>query len=437
MIFTRRFLLLLLAGILPTILLWSWSRVGPLMLFCDGLLLLAAWWDYLHSAEMTRLRVQRSLPGRLMIGIGNEIAIRIANHTSRGLSIAVKDEFPPELELKGKRTMRLEVGPRGESTVAYTLFAGARGDYQFGDIVLRWPGKWGLAVRQTKVPASTVVKVYPNILEARRHELLARRNHQSISGLRRTRVRGQGKEFESLRDYVPGDELRLVSWKSTARRGRLMTKQYQIERNQNVIIMIDAGRLMTSRIGALSKLDHAITAALSIAYLATHGGDNLGLLVFARQVLTYLPPRRGAGQLHNLLEALYNIRAEMVEPSYTRAFETFSRNCKRRSLVIILTDLIDAGSSADLLAHTSTLLPRHLPLIVTIGDRDLVSLTRKVPMGVEDVYRQSVAEELLRQRREALAHITEVGGLALDVPAGQLSVGLINKYLDVKARGLL
>jgi uncharacterized protein (DUF58 family) len=141
--------------------------------------------------------------------------------------------------------------------------------------------------------------------------------------------------------------------------------------------------------------------------------------------------------MYSLLEMLYNVRAEMVEPSYARAFQHFSRNCKRRSLVIILTDLIDADASSELLAHTSTLLPRHLPLIATIGDRDLQALRGETPVRVEDVYRQSVAEELLKQRSEALARITELGGLALDVPAGQLSVELINKYLDVKARALL
>jgi uncharacterized protein (DUF58 family) len=141
--------------------------------------------------------------------------------------------------------------------------------------------------------------------------------------------------------------------------------------------------------------------------------------------------------MQRLLEALYNAKAQMVEPSYARAFQSFARNCKRRSLVVILTDLVDADASAELLAYTSTLLPRHLPLIVTIGDNDLRTLVAEVPREVADVYRQSVAEELLRQREEALARITELGGLALDVPAGQLSLELVDKYLEVKERGLL
>jgi uncharacterized protein (DUF58 family) len=217
----------------------------------------------------------------------------------------------------------------------------------------------------------------------------------------------------------------------------LITKQYQVERNQSIVVMIDAGRLMTSRIEHLSKLDHAINAALSIGYVATRGGDNVGLLVFNRQVAAYLPPQRGHGQLAAMTEALYNVKAQMIEPSYARAFQYLSQNCKRRSLVVILTDIVDSDASAELLAYTATLLPRHLPLIVTIGDKDLRSLVAQEPRKIADVYQQSVAEELLQQREEALARITELGGLALDAPAGELSMQLVNQYLEVKERGLL
>ncbi len=292
-------------------------------------------------------------------------------------------------------------------------------------------------IKQASIPAAQHVKVYPNLHEARKYELQAQRNRLLQAGLRRVRMRGQGREFESLRDYVTGDELRHVAWATTARRGRLTTKQYQVERNQSIVVMLDAGRLMTSRIDKLAKLDHAINAALAIGYVATSGGDNLGLLVFNRQVTTYLPPQRGHAQMGALLEALYNVKAQMIEPSYARAFQYLAKHCKRRSLVIILTDLVDREASAELLTYTETLLPRHLPLIVTIGDNDLRALVAQTPHTAKDVYQQSVAEELLQQREEALARITELGGLALDVPAGSLSLQLVNKYLEVKERGLL
>src|ERR1044072_87191 len=164
------------------------------------------------------------------------------------------------------------------------------------------------------------------------------------------RVRGQGREFESLREFAIGDEIRHISWAATARRGKLITRQYTIERSQNIMVLLDTGRLMTARIGKLTKLDHAVNATLSIAYVAAAGGDNVGMVAFSRRVVSYLPPRRGHDQINRL----------MVEPSCNRAFNFFDVNCKRRSLVVILTDLVDRDASAELLAHTSQLIPRHL-----------------------------------------------------------------------------
>ena len=281
------------------------------------------------------------------------------------------------------------------------------------------------------------MKVYPDIREAKKNELYAHRNRQPQVGIRRMRLRGQGREFESLRDFVIGDEIRHISWAATARRGKVITRQYTIERSQNIVVMLDTGRLMTARIGNLSKLDHAINATLSIAYVAAAGGDNVGLMVFSRRVINFLPPRRGRDQVNRLMEALYNVEPQLIEPSYARAFNFFGANYRRRSLVVILTDLVDRDASAELLAHTSKLVPRHLPLIVTIGDTDLRELVRLKPATSADVYRQSVAEEILRQREEALSRIRHAGGLALDVPAGRLSLELVNKYLEVKERGLL
>jgi uncharacterized protein (DUF58 family) len=203
------------------------------------------------------------------------------------------------------------------------------------------------------------------------------------------------------------------------------------------VILLDTGRLMTARIGKLTKLDHAVNATLSISYVAAAGGDNVGMVAFSRRVVSYLPPRRGHDQINRLMEALYNLEPQMIEPSYKRAFNFFGVNCKRRSLVVILTDLVDRDASAELLAHTSQLIPRHLPLIITIGDTDLRELVHSRPSTSADVYRQAVAEQILQQRDEALTRIRHAGGLALDVPAGRLSLELVNKYLEVKERGLL
>jgi uncharacterized protein (DUF58 family) len=445
MLFTRRFFILFALGAVPLLILWSSfgslrGVIWGLIVYDFGLLGIA-YLDYRRTEDVSQFEVSRQLPRRFMIGEENEVRITIIHGEPRQFSLLIKDEYPPELELRGDRILTATPERRGvrqaETTVVYRLYAASRGDYGFGDILLRWHSPWNLVIKQARVPASARVKVYPNINEARRHELSAQRSRQMLSGYRRTRVRGQGREFESLRDYVHGDEIRHISWTATARRGHLIAKQFQVERNQSIVVMIDGGRLMTSRIEHLSKLDHAINAALAIGYVAVSGGDNIGLLVFNRQVVTYLPPQRGRAQLLAMIEELYDVKAQMIEPSYARAFRYLAQNCKKRSLVVILTDLVDRDASAELLAYTAALLPRHLPLIVTIGDNDLRALVAEEPQEVADVYRQSVAEELLQQREEALGKITELGGLALDVPAGQLSIEVVNKYLEVKERGLL
>jgi uncharacterized protein (DUF58 family) len=428
---------LLAAGLALLSLGWISRGAVYVTLLYDVALMATAAADYLLSEKPGAFRVERDMEERFAMGAENEVTIRVANRSRRKAAFIVKDEYPPQMELVTPREAQLTI-PAGRSRAwRYSLLPTARGKYNFGNTVLRFRTPLGLLWRQTSYPTSSDVKVYPDIREARKHEIYAHRNRRPEPGLRRMRVRGQGREFESLREFVIGDEIRHISWAATARRGKVITRQYTIERSQNIVVLLDTGRLMTARIGKLTKLDHAVNATLSIAYVAAAGGDNVGLVAFSRRVVSYLPPRRGRDQINLLMEALYSLEPQMIEPSYKRAFNFFGANCKRRSLVVILTDLVDRDASAELLAHTSQLIPRHLPLIITIGDTDLRELVRATPAAAGDVYRQAVAEEILRQREEALMRIRHAGGLALDVPAGRLSLELVNKYLEVKERGSL
>ncbi|MCI0486026.1 MAG: DUF58 domain-containing protein [Blastocatellia bacterium] len=441
-VFTARFFILLAAGILLLSAGWVNRAAFTLIILYDVALITFAVIDYIVSESASSFQVEREMEDRFAMGAENRVTIKITNRAPRPVTFRIKDEYPPDMELLSPREVYLTV-PAGRSRMwSYNLLPTMRGSYSFGNTAVRFRSRLGLLWRQVHYPTAsgslkTAVKVYPDIREAKKNELYAHRNRRPDPGLRRMRLRGHGREFESLRDFVIGDEIRHISWAATARRGKLITRQYTIERSQNVVVMLDTGRLMTARIGKLSKLDHAINAALSIAYVAASGGDNVGLVAFSRRVISYLPPHRGHDQINRLMEALYKIEPQMIEPSYARAFNFFSTNCHRRSLVVILTDLVDRDASAELLAHTSKLVPRHLPLIVTIGDTDLRELVRANPDTSADVYRQSVAEEILRQREEALSRIRHAGGLALDVPARHLSLELVNKYLEVKERGLL
>ena len=436
-VFTTRFFLLLAVGLVLLSLGWFSRDALYLTVVFDLVLATSAAIDYLRSEKASAFRVEREMEDRFAMGAENEVTVRIANRARRKISFIVKDEYPPEMELLTPREAQLTV-PAGRSrSWSYSLLPTSRGKYAFGNTQLRYRTRLGLLWKQFSYSTAVDVKVYPDIREARKHEIYAHRNRRPEPGLRRMRVRGQGREFESLREFVMGDEIRHISWPATARRGKLITRQYTIERSQNIVVLLDTGRLMTARIGKLTKLDHAVNATLSIAYVAAAGGDNVGLIAFSRRVVSYLPPRRGHDQINRLMEALYSLEPQMIEPSYKRAFNFFSANWHRRSLVVILTDLVDRDASAELLANTSQLMPRHLPLIITIGDTDLRELVRAKPASSGDVYRQAVAEEILRQREEALTRIRHAGGLALDVPPGRLSLELVNKYLEVKERGLL
>ncbi|MEW6126127.1 MAG: DUF58 domain-containing protein [Acidobacteriota bacterium] len=436
-VFTNLFFYLLALGI--ALLSLGWINRGALYLtiLYDAILFLLASLDYFISESGKDFQIEREMDERFAMGAENPVAVKIRNRTRRPVKFIVKDEYPAQMELVSPRIAVLTVPPGRARTWKYELLPTTRGKYEFGNTALRFRSKLGLLWKQYSYPTASDVKVYPNIREAKKNELYAHRNRRPDPGIRRMQLKGQGREFESMREFVTGDEIRHISWAASARRGKLITRQYTIERSQNIVIVLDTGRLMTARIGKLSKLDHAINAALSIAYVAASGGDNIGLLAFSRKVIDYLPPRKGHDQLNRLLESLYHLEPQLVEPSYTRAFNFFSSNCKRRSLVVILTDLVDREASAELLTHTSKLIPRHLPLIVTIGDTDLRELVRTVPAKSSEVYEQGVAEEILRQREEALSRIRHAGGLALDVPARQLSISLVNKYLEVKERGLL
>ena len=436
-VFTKLFYALLAIGLIPLSLSWNRPMLRWLTLAYDLALISAAIFDAWNSRLPVPVRIERHFGARFAVGAETEVRIEIANHTARDISLIVKDEYPPQMKLSGAREARVEVEAQTSAALVYELTPPKRGRFEFGSIAVRFLSRWRLVWGQTRVDASIAVKVYPNMRRAREVELRALGTRSFVAARRKSQWRGEGREFESLRDYVRGDEMRHISWTATARRGRLVTRQYQMERDQTILIMLDAGRLMTARIESETKLDSAVHAALALMSAAARAGDNAGLLVFGRRVKAFLPPKRGAEHLDAALEALHAIEPEMIEPSYARAFEFAAANSRRRSLVVVLTDLVDEEGSRELLTSLKLLRPRHLPLVVTIADRDLKAVVREMPENERELFTQSVAEEIMYQREAALRLVESQGGLALDVTAAALAPKLLETYLRVKERGLL
>jgi uncharacterized protein (DUF58 family) len=436
-VFSRFFYLLVLLGFIPLAFSWGHPWLRWATLAYDLALILAAIIDARRSQLPPGVSIKRDFSGRFAVGAETDVRINIQNHTAGPITLIVKDEFPPQLKLSGLREAKLRVDAQTSAALVYGLTPPKRGRFEFGQIAVRFLSRLNLAWCDTKVGTPEAVKVYPNMRRAREAELKALGARSLVAAHRKTSWRGEGREFESLRDYVRGDELRHISWSATARRGKLTTRQYQIERDQTILIVLDSGRLMTARIEQESKLDSAVHAALALMSAAARAGDNAGLMVFGRRIKSYLPPGRGHDHIDAALEALHAVEPEMIEPSYSRAFEFVAANSKRRSLVVLLTDLVDEEGSKELLTSLKLLRPRHLPLVVTIADRDLKAVVSTPPVTAGDLFTQSVAEEIIHHREAALRLVESQGGLALDVSAAALAPSLLETYLRVKERGLL
>jgi uncharacterized protein (DUF58 family) len=436
-VFSKLFYLLIAVGLIPLALSTGRPWLQWLVFTYDSALLLVALVDGRRSHLPAGVQIAREFSGRFAVGAATDVSIRVQNNSSRAVTLIVKDEYPPQMILEGVRAAKMRVGAQNSASLVYSLKPPKRGRFEFGHIAVRFRSRLRLTWSEARVEAPGVVKVYPNMRRAREAELKALGARSVVSAHRKTSWRGEGREFESMRDYVRGDELRHISWTATARRGKLTTRQYQIERDQTVLIALDAGRLMTARIEQETKLDSAVHASLALMSAAARAGDNAGLMVFGRRIISYLAPSRGRDHLDAALEALHGVEPEMIEPSYARAFEFVSANAKRRSLVVLLTDLVDEEGSKELLTSLNILRPRHLPLVVTIADRDLKAIVRQNPSNIRDLFTQSVAEEIIHHREAALRMVESQGGLALDVTAAALAPALLQTYLRVKERGLL
>ncbi len=437
-VFSRLFFALLALGIVPLSISWSFPALRYAVLAYDILLFCVALIDIFVSRKLPEeFTITREFNKRFAIGDPTTVNLKIENASEQTFHIKIKDEYPSEMRLNEPREAEFAVDAQTAAEFSYSLTPTRRGQYEFGKTAVRYLSRIGLVWCQAELGQAQSVKVYPNMRRAREIELKALGARSFLAIQRKAIRRGEGREFESMRDYVRGDELRHISWTTTARRSKLTTRQYQIERDQTVIIALDAGRLMTGRIGNETKFDTAIHASLALMSACARAGDNCGLVVFGRRVTKYLPPKRGMEHIDAVLETLHDLEPDLIEPSYARGFQFISSNSKKRAFVVILTDLVDKDSSKELINSLKLLRPRHLPLVVTIGDRDLNATVSDSPRDLKEVFTQSAAEEIIHQRESALKLVESLGGLALDVTTQTLAPRLLETYLRVKERGML
>ncbi|HZY83550.1 MAG TPA: DUF58 domain-containing protein, partial [Gemmataceae bacterium] len=343
----------------------------------------------------------------------------------------VRDEPPPDFGA-APALLRGRLPAHGHARLSYRLLPTERGNFSFGNVAVRCRGPLGLAWADRTVPAGEAVQVYPNLLEVRRYEALVRTTLVRAGGYRAKRLPGAGREFSHYRDYTPDDDYRHVSWKATARRNRPTTAVFESEHSQDVIFCLDVGRMMATRVGALTKLDHAINAVLMLTHVSQTFQDNLGLLVFSHTVHLYLPPAKGRAQHARFLQALYSVKPELCYVNYREAFNHLIGRHPKRALTMVFTDLLDDVVSREYLDAAALLRRFHLPLTLAVADVPLQDLAARRPEDVEGLYNVLVARDLLHGRAELLRGLERQGVLVLDTVPDRLTIDAVNRYLALK-----
>lgn len=429
---SRRLLLLFAVPVAPLFLLPRPATLAFAVAW-DVALALTALLDAWLPPRTRDLLVSRHEKERFSLGAPTRVGWTVRNLSLHPIQFELLDDLPPTFS-PSEESVRGTLAGQSHASIAYEVRPAQRGLHRFGDTHLRIESFLGLVKKQASVPASTSVKVYPNVASLARNELGGARAALFELGVRPTRNRGEGSDFESLRDYVQGDSPSDIAWKATARRGRPITRTYQVDRSQSVLIVLDCGRLMTTEVAGLSRLDHAINASLLLSYVAVKQGDTIGLLAFSDTVEAYVPPVRGKAALGRMSEALYRLEARPREASYERACEFLALRHRKRSLIVIVTDVVDNDASSALLAHAARFARRHLPLCVTLKNLDLERLATLEPADERAAYTQAVALDLLHRRRVALEHLRRSGVDVLDVDPRQLGPRIITRYLELKRR---
>ncbi len=327
-----------------------------------------------------------------------------------------------------ERSFRLPAG--GNARTRLRRVAVRRGVWHLGPGRARVLGPRGLGWLRVEASPGDEVRVDPPV-EALRRLTLDTQRSRWLGGATR-RLRGVGSEFESLRDYRADDDFRWIDWKASARRRRLTSREYQVDEHQSVVFLFDTGRLMSSEHGERTKLDHALGAALAIGHTVTKRGDNLGLLAFDRDVHGELRPGRGRGHLTRFHEELSRLQPRLVEPDWTAAFTRFQRMVRKRSLVLVFTDLVDERVSADLIAAAARVSRRHLCLVVTLTDTALLDIVGRRPETARDAYEAGVAADALLLRENAIGRLRAAGVRVVDSPADRVAVDAVETYLRLR-----
>lgn len=382
------------------------------------------------------ITARRTMAERFSNGDDNEVDLRLESSYPYSIKLSVIDEIPVEFQDRNM-SFALSLQRKEGKNIIYKLRPTERGSYKFGLIRVFVRTVLGLVERRYSLGSETEVKVYPSYLMLHRYELLAISDRLTDLGIKRIRRIGNNTDFSQIRDYVVGDDYRSINWKATARRHQLMVNVFQQERSQQVFNVIDKGRVMRQSWRGMTLLDYSINASLVLSYVAMSKEDKAGLLTFCDGVETSLPASRQGGQMQSILEALYKEKATFGESDFSALVDYVNRHITRRSLLILYTSFFDKTSLERQLPYLRQLDRRHRLLVVFFEDRELREFVERKPETNEEYYQQTIARKYAAEQRLIVSELRQNGITALLTLPENLSVNVINKYLEMKARNML
>ena len=409
-----------------------WGTLGIL----NGLLVALGALDAAVAPAASNIEISRSFPPVVVMGTEAEWRWRLVNRGARRMKVRIADELAPSLHAR-RRRFQMTLEPRARAEVSTVIHPSRRGRFVVSELVVRVEGPLGLCMRQRRRQMPSVLRVYPPFRSRDEAELRIRKARILEVGLRSAKGVGGGTEFEQLREYTPDDELRRVDWAASARTGRMIVRTYRPERNQTVILLLDNGRLMAAQVGGVPRIEHAMDAAIMVGHVATHLGDKAGMITFDAAVRSIVPPARRHDQTSQLTEAMYALEPVLLESDYQGAFTAMMARFRRRSLIVILSDLAEQSVGDTLLPALPLILRHHVVVIGAVRDPEVVAWASSVPADAEEAYRKAAAVSALVERDRTVARLRGVGATVIDAPPGRLAPQLADAYLAIKSTGRL
>lgn len=431
----RLMTLVALAGLPFLAAVWSpvWTSLGLLLILVVAVVALV---DLILSPSLSRVDIVRQCRPVLSVGARNAVTIQCRNRNARRLALEIHDEPPePSAYEDLPATMTLAPGKAGQHV--YYVIPHHRGRNEFKHLFLRCRSRLGLWLFTEERLQPTPVRIYPDIQAVRGAELLARQNRLAEAGVRLARLRGRGSEFDRLREYRREDELRNVDWKATSRYQTLISREYVVERNQNIILLLDCGRSMCNRDGGVTHFDRVLNAALLLTYVALSQGDTVGLMACSNKLERWVRPVRGAGGVERLIGQVYDLEPQYVATDYHLMVEQLQRRYRKRSLVVLLTHALDEVHLAGILQQMRRLRNPHLVLGTFLRNSPLEERSLAIPKTNREAFQIAAAVDMVEAQQRQLTERQKAGVLILDTLPEQLTSRLISQYLDIKARHLL